>query len=380
MVNILSGVLIFTAIVLGCFYYKNYKQKEIILILFFILLSELYILRSEKNIFTLLLEVFSIIMFLMILKFRKSINAFKVFVFIASIYIFLSFISEIGLKYGIWFYGVLMIAVLLKLAVFPVMWWLPKLVADVDSITAAVFICLSEVVDFALLVDIMNKISNTNSGFYEKTKAALILIGILTIFIGAIMAFAEKDLKKMLAYSSIDDVGYLLIGIGIFSNMSIIASIILFTNHIIAKLGMFLITDKLERLAGTLDMEKLGGEAQRFPFGAVSFLTFALTLIGVPFFPGFTGKYLIYLSGLKESVWLSLGMILGSIITLVYYIRAYHNVFLGTCKVEVKKFKKDLSDFVLIIMAIFIVGAGIFVSLPILLLNLDGLTHLLGRL
>jgi multicomponent Na+:H+ antiporter subunit D len=379
MLNILlSFVLVFMTIIIGFFYYKNYRQKEILLYLLFLLLSELFILQTGRNIFGLIAEVFCIIMFLMIMKLRKSIDAFKVFAFMGSIYILLSLISEIGSEYKVWIYSVLIIAVLLKFAVFPVMWWLPKVVEDTDSITAATVICLPEVVDFTVLMCAMERLSHTNSVFYLKTKIFLIFLGILTLLVAAIMAFVEKDLKKMLAYSSIDDSGYLLIGIGIFSNISIIASIILLINHVIAKLGMFLIADKLERISGTLDMEKLGGQAERFPIGAGAFLVFALTLIGVPFTPGFTGKYLIYLSAFKENLWFALVMILSSIITLIYYIKAYQNIFLGRYKPEFERVKKE-SDFILLIIAILFILAGIYISLPIFFIKWSNLTFLMGR-
>jgi multicomponent Na+:H+ antiporter subunit D len=159
----------------------------------------------------------------------------------------------------------------------------------------------------------------------------LVGLGIITMVLGAFMALVQRDLKRLLAYSGISQMGYILLGVGLGTSLGISGGLFHMLNNAIYKSLLFLAAGAIIYRVGTSNMDELGGLMKRMPFTAGLFLVGALALSGVPPFNGFVSKLTIFFAGIHAG-YLVLSAIAAiiSAVTLVYVIRAFIAIFLGS--------------------------------------------------
>jgi multicomponent Na+:H+ antiporter subunit D len=157
----------------------------------------------------------------------------------------------------------------------------------------------------------------------------LMFFGIASMLIGAIFAIIQTDLKRMLAYSSISQVGYIIMAIGLGTTLGMVGGVFHIINHAIIKGLLFLCAGILIFHARTSNMYEIG---RKLKFGSVltySFLIGILALAGIPFFNGFSSKWVIYISTFEISVTLTIFTIMISVLTFAYGIRAFYLMFMS---------------------------------------------------
>lgn len=169
-------------------------------------------------------------------------------------------------------------------------------------------------------------------------------LGILTMVAGALMALLQVNIMKLLAYSSISQVGYIITGLGAAAYlfgaeeaMGYSGAVLHSFNHTLFKTGFFLITGVIFFRSGELDMSKLGGLWKKMPLLTIFFIIFFLAIAGVPGFNGYISKTLIHdalLEAYKHYGGLDIyiaekAFLLGSALTLCYYLKFFQEVFLG---------------------------------------------------
>ncbi len=187
--------------------------------------------------------------------------------------------------------------------------------------------------------------------FYAMSDVdTLILIiaglGLINMFVGIIAALFSKDLKRLLAYSTVSSIGYITLGFGLATPAAVYGSLFYIANHMLYKGCLFLIAGALILRVSTRQIPKMGGLIRKMPLTALSFLIAALAISGVPLLNGFAGKELIYegsveagypvlftLFGIEFTVFAILGWIV-SILTFICFIRAFYAIFLGEPKPE----------------------------------------------
>jgi len=156
---------------------------------------------------------------------------------------------------------------------------------------------------------------------------AVTWIGAATAFLAAMLALVEPDLKRLLAYSTISQLGYMLLAIGV---GGLLASQFHLLSHAIFKALLFLCAGAVIHESGTRDMYKMGGLGRYMRFTAPCFLVGALALAGVPVLNGFWSKDFILASALHGSQYWALALaVITAAITVAYSLRAYHLVFCG---------------------------------------------------
>ena len=150
------------------------------------------------------------------------------------------------------------------------------------------------------------------------------------------MALVQHDLKRLLGYHAVSQVGYMVLGIGTGSPVGIAGGLFHMLNHAIYKSCLFFGGGAVEKSAGTTDLENLGGLARSMPVTFGTFLVASLAISGVPPLNGFASKWMIY-QGIIESarggghlwvLWLVAAMF-GSALTLASFMKVVHAVFLG---------------------------------------------------
>ncbi|WP_109488332.1 proton-conducting transporter membrane subunit [Occallatibacter savannae] len=160
--------------------------------------------------------------------------------------------------------------------------------------------------------------------------ATLVWIGTITMAVGVMYAMVQSDLKRMLAYSTVSQIGYMMMGLGIGTPLAITAGLLHCLNHGFFKGGLFLTAGSVQHAAGTRDMNQLGGLAARMPRTTLSWLIGVGSMMGIPLMSGFASKWMLYAAAL-ESGWAVSAMIAwaASLGTVFMGVKATSAVFLG---------------------------------------------------
>jgi hydrogenase-4 component F len=190
----------------------------------------------------------------------------------------------------------------------------------------------------ALLSGVMLKVAiyamvRTVSIFYPSfSPVAMFVLGIgaFTLIIGDIMAVAQDDLKRMLAYSSVSQIGYVLLGFGVGTQLGIYASLFHIMNHALAKALLFLAAGAVIYSTGLRRLSQLSGLAKRMPVTSFCFFVGALAVSGMPPFNGFQSKLALLVAGAHAGSWWAVIIgIVGSLITLLVLLKAARKIFWG---------------------------------------------------
>lgn len=294
-------------------------------------------------------------------------------------------LSELGnLKY--WIMGLLVFGFGIKAGMAPVHVWLPR--AHPVAPTPA----------SALLSGVLIKVGaygiiRVASSYYFPSKESItsysdpiwstaanigviiIWTGILTAAIGVLMALQQKNIKKLLAYSSISQMGYILVGIGgalylgYEGAMGYTGAVYHIINHALFKSLLFMVAGVIYYHTKELDMYKLGGLWKRLPLTTLVFVISMFGIIGMPLFNGFISKSIIHHSlteahhlGSAQFIWAEILYIIISIGTVCYFAKMFYYVFLRNTENQYKTLVFDFSslDLALGSMALLIMGIGVF--------------------
>ncbi len=155
-------------------------------------------------------------------------------------------------------------------------------------------------------------------------------VGTITLVIGGLFAMLQSDLKRLLAFSTISQIGYMVMGLGLGTPLGIAAGLLHCLNHGLFKGGLFLCAGSVQHAIGTRDMDQLGGVARRLPTTAALWLIMAGSIAGLPLLSGFVSKWLLYNAALQAGQILpALISWVVSVITIFYFLKATTGVFFG---------------------------------------------------
>ena len=209
----------------------------------------------------------------------------------------------------------------------------------------------------------------------------LAIIGSATIIIAAMVAIVQHNVKKLLAYSAISQVGYMVLGIATGTAVGIAGAVFHMLNNAIYKCCLFLGTGAVEQQAGTAELDELGGLGKKMPLTFATFLIAALSVSGIPPFNGFVSKWMVYQGVIQMGatqaggaaklwpIWL-LAAIFGGALTLAYSVKILHSMFLSRLPSELKDVKEisPLQIFPMVVLAFLCVFFGIFYHVPLKML------------
>jgi len=196
----------------------------------------------------------------------------------------------------------------------------------------------------------------------------LLVIGAATIIIAVMMALIQHNLKKLLSFHAVSQVGYMVMGIGTGTAVGIIGGLFHMLNNAIYKCCLFMGAGAVEKRAGTVELEDLGGLARAMPVTFWTMLIAALAISGVPPFNGFASKWLIYQGTIEAGrpVFLIAAMF-GSALTLASFIKVIHSVFLGKKPERLKEVKPAgwTMGVPMVILALLCILLGVFAQYPL---------------
>jgi multicomponent Na+:H+ antiporter subunit D len=202
-----------------------------------------------------------------------------------------------------------------------------------DAYTAApapVSVFMAGIVTKASGIFALLRIVSSTMGSALPGREILLVVGALTIVVGAFLALGQSNMKRMLAYSSVSQMGYIVLALGGDLSLGILAAGLHFFNHAISKSQLFANAAAIEEQLGTLNMEEMGGLGARMPVTAGTTAVATLSIAGLPPLAGFWSKLLIVLAlwNAKEYGF-AVVAILASLVTLAYFLSLQRRVFFG---------------------------------------------------
>lgn len=219
----------------------------------------------------------------------------------------------------------------LKSAIFPIFNWLPGSYTAPPTPVAAVFAGLLTKVGLYSMYRTFGTIFTHD--VLLTHHAILIPLAGLTMLFGVWGAVVQYDISKILAFHSISQVGYILMGLAIYAPLAITGGIFHMIHHSIIKSSLFLLGGKIGKETGTQELKQLGGLVEKSGFLAILFMISALALSGIPPLSGFFSKYTLILSGLQENhPWLVFAALLTGLFTLYSMIKIWRLCFWGSYK------------------------------------------------
>ena len=255
--------------------------------------------------------------------------------------------------------GLFITALFIKSGLMPFHGWLPDVYT---AAPASASILLAGIITKVAGVYALIRILVSVLGLSVSIQNILLFIGALSVVLGALAALTQSDFKRMLSYSSISQVGYIILGVGSGTVLGVAGAAFHIFNHAAFKSLLFLNSAAVEDKLGSRDIDKMSGLAKQMPLTSLTSVIGSLSCAGLPPLAGFWSKLVIiialWLAGYKSYAVIA---VLGSILTLAYFLALQRKVFFGKPSVEFKDVKEAGFSLMCpaIALAILIVAVGV---------------------
>lgn len=270
-------------------------------------------------------------------------------------------------------FALIIIGLSFKIAAFPFHQWAPDVYHGAPTIvtgfmsTAGKAAAISAFVLIGINflpqlkgIEFNEKLSDINN-YIEKSKFIIAILSSLTMLLGNILALIQKNIKRMLAYSSIAHAGYLLIGIVANNNDGFTGIIFYAAAYTFMQVGAFVIVSNLEVKDSKLDLSDYNGLKKSHPWLALLMAIFMFSLAGIPPFAGFPGKYILFVSAIESGfTWLTIIAVISTIISMYFYIGLIINMYFKEPEGELITANVGSSYIALIISVFFVLFLGVF--------------------
>lgn len=196
----------------------------------------------------------------------------------------------------------------------------------------------------------------------------LMALGAVTIVLAVLMALIQKDLKRLLAYHAVSQVGYMILGLGTGVPAGIAGGLFHMLNNAVYKSGLFLAAGSVEHRTGTTDLRKLGGLAREMPLTAAGFTLCALAISGIWPLNGFVSKEMVFHGALESGHTIfAVAAWIGAIFTFASFLKAGHSVFFGPRSTEVPEIRENGAPIVLpiVVLGLACLVLGVFNAFPL---------------
>jgi multicomponent Na+:H+ antiporter subunit D len=236
--------------------------------------------------------------------------------------------------------GFITVGLALKAAVFPLHVWLPNAYTYApNAVTVFLAACATKVSLYVLLRFDFVVFQQNLVGHEIQFAAFLMPLAVLAIIVGSAVAIFEPNLKRLFAYSSVAQIGYILLGTSLVSLMGLTGGIVHMFNHALAKGAIFLAVACLATRLHRVDFTHLAGAARQMPWTMGALVLGGLSLIGVPGTAGFISKWYLVMAALERGplgIFLIVVIIAGSLMALVYIWRIVETAYFQTPGEQVK--------------------------------------------
>ncbi|MGA1979999.1 MAG: proton-conducting transporter membrane subunit [Sedimentisphaerales bacterium] len=259
--------------------------------------------------------------------------------------------------------GLFICGLFIKGGLVPFHGWLP---AAYSAAPAAVSVLLAGIITKVAGIYVLLRLVTDVFGPASTINSILLIVGIISILVGALAALWQDDFKKVLAYSSISQIGYIILGLGCGTPLGIAGAVFHLFNHSIFKSLLFVNSAAVEQQIGSTDMNKMGGLGAKMPFSNATSLIATFSAAGIPPAAGFWSKLIIIIALWQTGhhAYASVAIVVG-VITLAYLLAIQRKVFFGILPDELKNIKEAGIWIVLpaVVLASIIIGIGVLFPL-----------------
>ena len=207
-------------------------------------------------------------------------------------------------------FATLLVAFGIKAAVFPLDAWLPDSYPTAASLVTAVFAGLLTKVGVYAIIRMRSVVFTDGS-----LDTLLMWVALLTMIVGIMGALAQNDIKRLLSFTLVSHIGYMIFGIALTSVQGLSGAIFYAIHHILVQTSLFLVVGLIERQAGSAQLRRLGSLIYTSPLVAILYFIPALNLGGIPPLSGYLGKVMLIQAGAQQGTWLAWVLIAGAVVT-----------------------------------------------------------------
>jgi len=288
-------------------------------------------------------------------------------------------IQNTGLNAGLTFaLGLFIAGFGLKAALVPFHAWLPD---AHPSAPAPISAMLSGVLIKALGVYALARMVFNVFGISDSIGWLLIVLGLLSMVAGAFLAIGQWDLKRLMAYSSISQLGYVVLGIGMgalilatggnvaWASLAILGGLFHLLNHAVYKSLLFLTSGSVQMSTGTRQLKEMGGLAEKMPITRATCTVASASIVGIPPFSGFWSKLILVIAAIQAHFyWIAAIIVFVSLCTLIMYLKVQRYVFLGELPENLQQSKEAKNSMLaaMVFLACLCVLMGLLVIVPFL--------------
>lgn len=216
-------------------------------------------------------------------------------------------------------FAFIIVGIALKLALFPLHLWLPNAYTYAPSAVTVFLAATATKVAVYVMLRMMFTVFPEGFTLSTPIEELFILAGIVGVISASIYAIYQTNIKRLLAYSSVAQVGYITLGIGFASTTGVTASLVHLFNHALMKGALFMAIGAIIYRIGTSHIDQIHGLGKAMPWTFGAIVIGGLSLVGVPGTAGFISKWYLVTAALEQQAWLSVAVILlGSLLTAVY--------------------------------------------------------------
>ena len=258
--------------------------------------------------------------------------------------------------------SIIIVGFLIKSGIVPFHFWTPDVYqGSYSPISAFLAGIITKTGGIYAIVKIASLITNSSLNYY--LSKILLVSGLLSVIIGAFLAMVQKDFKRILAYSSISQMGYIILAAATFTPLGIIAALFHIINHATFKTVLFLNSASVEKQTQTTSIDELKGLEHKMPVTSWTSIIAMMATAGIPPLSGFWSKLLVIVALWKSgNTFYAVTALIASILTLAYFVNLQKKVFFGKLPEKfdtLKEAKAQLLIPVVIISAI-IIFSGLF--------------------
>lgn len=239
-------------------------------------------------------------------------------------------------------YSFLIVGIGLKLAMFPLHLWLPNAYTYAPSaVTVFLASTATKVAIYVLLRFLFTVFGIKFSFEILNSEWFLVGLGLIAMLFASIVAVFQQDIKRMLAYSSVAQVGYILLGIGLLNLNGLTAALLHIFNHALMKGALFMALGAICFRVGNTEITNIAGIGKMMPWTMAAIVAAGLSLIGVPFTVGFISKWYLFLAAIERGWWPVVGIIsIASLLAVIYVWRVIEAAYFKQAHYPAHKYRE----------------------------------------
>lgn len=216
-------------------------------------------------------------------------------------------------------FAFIVVGIALKLALFPLHLWLPNAYTYSPSAISVFLAATATKVAVYIMLRMVFTVFSNDFVSITPTDHIFLLLGVVGVVMASISAIFQTDAKRLLAYSSIAQISYMVLGMGFASVLGLTATLVHVFNHALMKGALFMAVGAIVYRVGSSRLEELNGLGRRMPWTFTAIFIAGLSLIGIPGTAGFISKWYLVLAAIEQQSWLiTLVILLGSLLAVIY--------------------------------------------------------------